>query len=136
MMIEYLSWCPDRTVFAATMAALVNPVTGGPLATLEGDRLVPSDGVRIDEIGAVIRGIDPETLEPVDIVPGHHANLVAYGALAGLLAAGGGWDGIFPLLGAMAPVEPVGGVPAGWAGSSGMRIYPAEAVSSRVRVWA
>lgn len=128
-MIEYLAWTPDRDTFVATMTALVNPITNAPLASLdENGELVPSNGVRIDEIGVVTKA--------GEAVPGHHVNLVAYGALADLLAAGGGWDGIFPLLGSMDQVEPQDGVPAGWQGSSGMRIYPAEAVNNRVRVWA
>jgi hypothetical protein len=49
--------------------------------------------------------------------------LLAYGALAGLLISGGGWEGIFPLLGEMNEVPPENGVPGGYAGTSGMRIY-------------
>jgi hypothetical protein len=135
-MIEYLSWSPDRATFVATITALLNPVTGTPLAALDGDNLVPSDGVRIDEIGAVVRAFDQQTGEPPQLVEGHHVNLVAYGQLAALLMASGGWDGIFPLLGHMDEVPAEDGVPPAWQGTSGMRIYPADAVSKRVRVWA
>lgn len=137
--IEYLSWSPDRATFVATMTALINPVTGTHLATLwaeDGTTLTPSDGVLIDEIGEIVKGYDPETGQPTGIVAGHHVNLVAYGALAKLLDEGGGWNGIFPLLGHMDEVPSEDGVPAGWQGTSGMRIYPAEAVNRRVRVWA
>lgn len=137
MTIEYLSWSPDRETFVATMRALINPVTGMPLADLAEDgSLLPSEGCRIDEIGEVVKAWDAETGAPTETVAGHHVNLLAYGALAEMLAAGGGWDGIFPLLGAMNEVPGEDGVPAGWQGTSGMRIYPAEAVNRRVRVWA
>lgn len=126
--IEYLLWSPDRETFIAVMAALINPVTKTPLAAVIDGNLVPSEFVRIDEIGAVER--DGE------IVAGHHVNMVAYGALAKALEAGGGWSGIFPLLGKMDVVEPQDGVPAGWEGASGVRIYPAANVKNRVRVWA
>jgi hypothetical protein len=142
-MIEYLSHSPSREVFVATMTALVNPATQEPLASVDPDtgELIPSEGVRIDEIGEIVKvpatyDENDNELTPAEMVGGHHANLVAYGALADVLAAGGGWDGIFPLLGAMNEVPPEDGVPAGWQGSSGMRIYPAENVTNRVRVWA
>jgi hypothetical protein len=140
--IEYLAWSPDRATFVATMTALVNPLTGTKLATQQQDgSLAPSAGVYIDEIGAVVKtpgtyDAQGKELTPPEMVPGHHANLLAYGSLAAVLMAGGGWDGIFPLLGTMNEVPSEDGVPAGWQGTSGMRIYPAEAVSSRVRVWA
>lgn len=142
--LEYLSWCPDRETFLATMADLINPITvtednpGVPLAVVNDDgMLIPSEGVRIDEIGPVVRSYDPETGEPVEVVEGHHVNLWAVGALADLLNANGGWEGIFPLLGDMVEM-PQGedGVPQGWQGTSGMRIYPREHVTTPVRVWA
>lgn len=136
--IEYLSWSPTREIFVNTMTALVNPTTQTPLASIDEDtgELVPSEGVRIDEIGPVVKAYDPETEEPTEIVEGHHVNLVAYGELASVLENGGGWEGIFPLLGDMNEVPPESGVPAGWQGTSGMRIYPADSIDHRVRVWA
>lgn len=143
MIIEYLSWSPDRETFLATMAALVNPVTGTPLALVDTETggLVPSEWVRIDEIGPVVKepgtyDDDGNEVTPAVMVEGHHVNLVAYGALADLLEGGGGWAGIFPLLGAMEEVPAEDGVPAAWVGSSGMKIYEAGAVSHRARVWA
>lgn len=136
--LEYLSWCPDRETFLATMADLTNPITGTPLAALDDDGvLVPSEGVRIDEIGSVIKSYDPETGDPLEVVEGHHVNLWAVGALADLLNANSGWEGIFPLLGDMSEM-PQGedGVPQGWQGTSGMRIYPRDNVTNPVRVWA
>ena len=75
-------------------------------------------------------------ITPAVVVEGWHVNLVAYGALADMLDAGGGWAGIFPLLGTMEEVPAEGGVPAAWVGTSGMKIYEAGAVSHRARVWA
>lgn len=136
--LEYLSWCPDREVFLATMADLINPITGTPLAALNDDGvLIPSEGVRIDEIGSVIKSYDPETGDPLEVVEGHHVNLWAVGALADLLNANGGWEGILPLLGDMQEMSPSEiGVPQGWQGTSGMRIYPRDHVTTPVRVWA
>ena len=54
-MIEYLLWSPDRETFIAVMAALQNPVTKTPLAEVIEGNLIPSEFVRIDEIGDVVR---------------------------------------------------------------------------------
>lgn len=142
-MIEYLSWSPDRETFLATMAGLINPITGTPLAAIDPDTgaLIPSEYVRIDEIGPIVKvdavlDEDGNEIEPAVIVEGWHVNLVAYGALADLLAAGGGWVGIFPLLGEMQEVAAEDGVPPAWVGTSGMKIFAAEAVNNRARVWA
>lgn len=140
-MIEYLLWSPDRETFIAVMAALQNPVTKTPLAEVIEGVLAPSEFVRIDEIGEVVkvRAVLDEkgnVVTPAEVTEGHHVNMVAYGALAKALTAGGGWNGIFPLLGKMDAVEPQDGVPAGWEGASGVRIYPAANVTRRVRVWA
>ena len=140
-MIEYLLWSPDRETFIAVMAALQNPVTKTPLAEVIEGELVPSEFVRIDEIGEVVKVpavLDAEgnVVTPAEVTEGHHVNMVAYGALARVLASSGGWSGIFPLLGKMDAVEPQDGVPAGWEGASGVRIYPASGVNNRVRVWA
>lgn len=140
--LEYLAWCPDRAIFVAVMAALLNPVSGEPLAVLAGDGdWLCSDGVRIDEIGPVTKGgqwdDEGNEIEAPTIVPGHHVNLWAVGALADLLNASGGWEAIYPLLGDMTEMPPTeDGVPPGWQGSSGMRIYRPDGISNRVREWA
>ena len=139
--LEYLLWSPDRETFIAVMGALINPVTKRPLAAVIDGILVPSEFVRIDEIGEVVKVpavLDTEgnVVTPAEVTEGHHVNLVAYGALATALTAGGGWNGIFPLLGKMDAVQAEDGVPAGWEGSSVVRIYPAGNVKNRVRVWA
>lgn len=127
--LEYLAHCPDRATLVAVMAALQNPLTGEPLATLIGDSLFPSEGLWIDEIG-------PVTKPDGTVVPGHHVNLCAVGRLAALLNANGGWTAIFPLLGDMQEMpQSDDGVPQGWQGTSGMRIFPRSAVDHSARVW-
>lgn len=140
MTLHYLSWCPDRPTFVATMQALINPVTGQPLASIDAETgaLIPSEWVRIDEIGPVVKepGVydeDGVEITPPVLTPGHHVNLVAYGALADLL---GGWDGILQYLGDMVEVPSAVGEPAALAGTSGMKIYRAEDVDNPARVWA
>lgn len=140
--LEYLSWCPDRETFVYVMGDLANPVTGTPLATLgEDGNWLCSEGVRIDEIGPIVKGgawdDEGNEIEPPTVVGGHHVNLWAVGSLADLLNANGGWEAIFPLLGNMEEMPPTeDGVPSGWHGTSGMRIYRPEAINNRVRVWA
>lgn len=135
-MIEYLSHAPSRAVFVGVMTSLINPVTGEPLAALaeDGERLIPSEGLLIDEIGPV-HEIDQETGEIVASIPRWHVNLAATGRLEALLADSGGWLAILPMLGAMAWTPAVDGAASGFAGASGMVIYPAGTVTSRVRAW-
>jgi len=88
--LEYFSWSPTREIFVQTMTDLVNPVTGQPLASVEDDVLIPSEHVRIDEIGPIVK--TPATydeegneLTAAIMVEGHHVNLWAVGELADLL---------------------------------------------------
>lgn len=140
MIIEYLSWSPDRATFVATMQALISPVTGQPLASVDDETgvLIPSEWVRIDEIGPVVKepGVydeDGNEITAPVMVEGWHVNLVAYGALAELL---GTWDGILAYLGDMVEVASTVGEPEALAGTSGMKIYPPDVVDSPARVWA
>jgi len=132
--LEYLAHCPDRETFIYVMGDLLNPLNQEPLAVLDEDgNWICSEGVRIDEIGVITKGTEEDPI----IVPGHHVNLWAVGRLADLLTVGGGWEAIFPLLGNMEEMPPTeDGVPPGWQGTSGMRIYRPEAINNRVRRWA
>lgn len=150
-MIEFLLHAPNRTIFLAVMQALQNPLTGEPLASIDEETgaLVPSPDVRIDEVGTVWK-TEPEydedgneTVAGVS-VPGHHVNLIAVGALAKALTAGMPNEGdiltttrILSLLGSMEwkPIT-AEGVPEGYEGTSGVRIFDPAAVSRRTRVWA
>jgi hypothetical protein len=148
--IEFGGWTPDRDTFVATMQALKNPLTQEPLATLDedGETLIPSACVRIDEIGPVekvpaVLGEDGNIVTPALMVEGHHVNLVAYGALADLLTTGLPAEGtifertrILSLLGTMNDQPPQDGVPAAKEGTSGMKLFDLGEVSSRARIWA
>lgn len=141
-LLEYLAHCPDRETFVYVMGDLLNPVTQQPLAVLDEDgNWICSEGVRIDEIGPIVKGgawdEEGNEIEAPTVVPGHHVNLWAVGSLADLLNANGGWEAIFPLIGNMEEMPPTeDSVPSGWQGTSGMRIYRPETINSRVRVWA
>ncbi|MDR7034482.1 hypothetical protein [Mesorhizobium sp. BE184] len=142
--VEYLSWCPDRQTFIDTMTVLLNPLTGEPLASVDAEtgELVPCSDVRIDEIGPVVKtpavfDENDDLVTPAEIVGGHHVNLAAVGDLAEALLAGGDpLAALLSLLGQMDPVPPIEGVPAGYEGTSGMRVYMASNVTHRARTWA
>lgn len=139
--LEYLTWCADRATFIERMGAYINPITGTPLASMVDGVLTPSDGIRIDEIGPIVKGdgtYDEEgnVITPPTVVEGWHANFWAVGALEAMLNANGGWEAIFALLGDMTFVPASDGVPEGWQGASGMRIIKADAIANRARVWA
>lgn len=140
-MIEYLAWTPTREVFIETMCALINPITQTPLAYWDDEigNLMPSECVLIDEIGEIVSYEWDEEEEEFVVtkrVEGHHVNLAAVGALEDLLRSSGGWEGIFPLLGEMEEAPEEDGVPPSWVGTSGMKIFPADKVNKRHRIWA
>lgn len=151
--LEYLTWCADRATFIERMGAYTNPITGTPLASMVDGVLVPSDGVRIDEIGPITKGdgtydAEGNVITPPTVVPGHHVNIWAVGPLAAALTAGKPKSGdvfartnILALLGTMTEKPKVTkgvakGVPAGREGASGMRVFDASAATSRSRIWA
>lgn len=133
--IAYLLHAPDRATFLAVMAQLKHPLDGQSLAALDEDgRLVPHRDVRIDEIGAIVRGhAEGEDWIEDSRVEGWHVNVAAVGALA---AALGGQDGILAFLGEMQAMNAAGGVPGGLQGASGVRILDASEISTPERVWA
>jgi hypothetical protein len=142
-MIHYLLWAPDRAAFLDAMAVYLSPVTQVPLATVdENGALIPSEHVRIDEIGPIYKWADGE--EEPQVIAGWHVNLAAYGALAEMLVAGLPSDGdvfhrtrILDLLDNMewVPISEIG-VPQGWEGPSGVRIFDPVVVVTPARIWA
>ena len=141
-MIEFLLWSPDRDAFVFTMGDLTNPLTGTPLAWLENGELVPSECVRIDEIGPVIKTYDEEG-NPAEIVEGHHVNMVAYGALADLLTEDMPTEGtifertkILGFFETMKWTPSQVGEPAGYVGATGVKLVDPATVNNRARVWA
>ena len=149
-MIEYLLWAPDRATFVAVMTALRLP-PDTPLATLDedGETLIPARGVLFDEIGPVVATqavLDDEgsEIEPAVIIPGYHVNCLAFGPVAAMLTDGMPDEGsifertcILDLLGAMEwlPIT-AEGIPEGYQGASGIRVFDPAVISSRYRVWA
>lgn len=132
--LEYLLWAPDRETFIATMLALTLP--GGQHIAIEAKDPLPDgasvqfiETIRCSEIGEITK---PEG----EVVPGYHVNMQAISSLADMLNANGGWSAIFLLLGKMDAVQPEDGVPAGWEGTSGVKIYPPNNVNQRARIWA
>lgn len=144
--VQFGLWSPDRATFIAVMAALENPVTGTPLATMVDGRLEPSRWVRIDEIGevvdvpAIFDGEDVTT--PAVMIPGHHVNLLAVGPLAKMLVAGLPAKGtifettrITSLLGQMDWKQSTVGEPDGYAGSTKVKIFDMATVATPARVF-
>jgi hypothetical protein len=134
MIIEVLCWCPDRDCFRQGIASQVFP-DGTPLATLDGDKLIPAIGVHIDEIGAIQRG---ETT-----INGHHVNIAATDAVAAMLTAGLPQTGtIFErthILSLIPGMEwsalSLEGEPPGYIGPMGVKLFDRSAVNARARVW-
>lgn len=154
--VEILLWAPDRETFANTMASLTLP--GGQhiawLATEDEPGPTPTSSIRTlevilcDEIGEVVKTpavLDEEgnIVTPAVIVPGYHANLVATGWLAEMLTAGMPTEGdiftrtrILDLLGTMNWQPSAGGEPAGYVGTSGVKIFDPTVINHRARRWA
>lgn len=143
-MIEYLLWAPDRAEFIEAMAVYGNPLHDlTPLASVVDGELIPSECIRIDEIGPIYKPSDDPEGEP-ELVPGWHVNLVAYGDLATALSYGMPTEGdiftrtrILSLLYNMewAPISEIG-IPQGWEGPSGVRIFDPAVVKTPIRIWA
>jgi hypothetical protein len=134
MIIEVLCWCPDRDCFRQGVASQVFP-DGTPLATLDGDGLIPAPGVHIDEIGAIQRG--------EVTINGHHVNIAATDAVAAMLTAGLPQVGtiferthILSLIPGMEWSEiSLEGEPPGYVGPMGVKLFDRSAVNARARVW-
>jgi hypothetical protein len=133
--IEVLCWCPDQACFRQGITSQVFP-DGTPLATLEGDRLIPAPGVHIDEIGNIQR-------DEVITIGGHHVNIAATGAVAQMLTAGLPQTGtIFERTHILALIPGLEwsamsnqGEPPGYLGPQGVKLFDRSAVNARARVW-
>lgn len=149
--IHYMAWCPDRAAFIQSMTEILNPITGNPLATIDPETgaLVPGFGIAIDEIGPIVEGgawdEQGNVIDEPTIIPGHHVNMFGYGDLILALTYGMPEEGdlftrtrILELLDATMKFVPITapGIPAGWEGTSGMRIFDPNAVKTPARVWA
>ncbi|MBS9720159.1 hypothetical protein JYU29_05595 [Tianweitania sp. BSSL-BM11] len=149
--IHYMAWCLDRAAFIQSMSEILNPLTGNPLVTVDPDTgaLVPDFGIAIDEIGPIVKGgawdEDGNVVEEPTVIPGHHVNMFGYGDLVLALTYGLPDEGdifqstrILDLLDASMHFVPIAepGIPAGWEGTSGMRIFDPAVVKTPARVWA
>ena len=153
--IEMLLWAPTREIFANTMAGLTLP--GGQhiawLATEEepgpeGGSIRTLEVILCDEIGEVVKTppvLDEEgdIVTPAVIVPGYHVNMVATGWLAEMLTVGLPQEKtifertrILDLLGTMNWQPSAVGEPAGYVGTSGVKIFDPNIINHRARRWA
>lgn len=154
-MIEFLIWAPDRATFTVTLPTITLP-DGRPIARLpeadeepaDGGSLIWVEGLACSEIGPVIKTpavLDDEgdEIEPAIVVPGHHANVLASGAIAEMLTAGMPTEGdifdrtqLIDLLGGELWWAASGfGEPAGYVGPSGVKIFDPALVDHRARVF-
>jgi hypothetical protein len=136
MIIDLMVWAPTREQFIAGM------VQNG-LATFEDDTLLPTDGVMIDELGPITK--TPATEEtPAVIVGGHHVNLRAYGEFAEQVTYGLPQEGdVFERTHILQIIQDLDfkpiteeGVPAGYEGPNGVRLFDPGVINLRARVWA
>jgi hypothetical protein len=136
MIIDLMVWAPTREQFITGM------VQNG-LATYEDGFLTPTEGVAIDEIGPITK--TPATEDtPAVIVGGHHVNLRAYGEFAEQVTYGLPQEGdVFQRTHLLQIIQDLNfkpiteeGVPAGYEGPNGVRLFDPGAVTIPRRVWA
>lgn len=114
----------------------------------DGGSIITLGDVLCSEVGAVIKVpavLDEagEEIVPAVIIPGHHVNMAATGALAAMLTDGMPAEGdifvrtrILELLGEMEWQPSAVGEPAGYVGTSGVKIFDPATINHRARVWA
>ena len=142
MIIDLMVWSPTREQFITGMVA-------NGLATYADDVLTPTECVAIDELGPVpkIRATYDEEgneLTPAVIVGGHHVNLRAYGEFAEQVAYGLPQEGdVFTRTHLLQIIQDLDfvpiteeGVPAGYEGPNGVRLFDPGVIKLRARVWA
>jgi hypothetical protein len=142
MIIDLMVWAPTREQFIKGM------VENG-LATYTDDILTPTECVAIDELGPVPKTpatYDEEGNEitPAVIVGGHHVNLRAYGEFAQQVTYGLPQEGdVFERTHILQIIQDLDfkpiteeGVPAGYEGPNGVRLFDPSVIKLRARVWA
>ena len=142
MIIDLMVWAPTREQFITGMVA-------NGLATYEDGILTPTECVAIDELGPVPK--TPATydeegneLTPAVIVDGHHVNLRAYGEFAQQVTYGLPQEGdVFTRTHLLQIIQDLdfkpiteAGVPAGYEGPNGVRLFDPSVIKLRARVWA
>ena len=142
MIIDLMVWAPTREQFITGM------VQNG-LATYEDDILTPTECVAIDELGPITKTpvtFDDEgnELTPAVMVGGHHVNLRAYGEFAAQVTYGLPQEGdVFQRTHLLQIIQDLDfkpiteeGVPAGYEGPNGVRLFDPSVIKLRARVWA
>lgn len=142
MIIDLMVWAPTREQFIKGM------VQNG-LATFEDGVLLPTEGVMIDELGPIIKtpavyDEDGKEITPAVIVDGHHVNLRAYGQFAQQVTYGLPQEGdVFQRTHLLQIIRDLDfkpiteeGVPAGYEGPNGVRLFDPGVVNIPRRVWA
>ena len=142
MIIDLMVWAPTREQFIKGM------VENG-LATYEDGILTPTECVAIDELGPVPKtpatyDAEGNELTPAVIVGGHHVNLRAYGEFAEQVTYGLPQDGdVFQRTHLLQIIQDLDfkpiteeGVPAGYEGPNGVRLFDPGVINRRARVWA
>jgi hypothetical protein len=133
----------DLMVWASTREQFITGMVQNGLATYEDDILTPTDGVLIDELGPITK--TPATEEtPAVIVNGHHVNLRAYGEFADQVTYGLPQEGdVFERTHLLQIIQDLNfkpiteeGVPAGYEGPNGVRLFDPGVIKLRARVWA
>lgn len=143
MILELMVWCADRKHFIDGM------VTYGFASLDEEGNLVPSPDVAIDEIGPITKtpatyDEDGKELTPAVVIEGHHVNIRVWGDFAKMVTAGRPAEGtIFERTNVLGMIpglkwEPLSdeGVPGGYMGPTGVKLFDPAVVNSPSRVWA
>lgn len=139
----------DLMVWASTREQFIKGMVQNGLATYEDDVLLPTEGVMIDELGPITKtpGVYDEEgkeITPPVIVDGHHVNLRAYGQFAEQVTYGLEQEGdVFQRTHLLQIIRDLDfkpiteeGVPAGYEGPNGVRLFDPGAVNIPRRVWA
>ena len=142
MTIDLMVWAPTREQFITGM------VQNG-LATYEDGFLTPTEGVAIDELGPITKtpatyDAEGNEITPAVIVGGHHVNLRAYGEFAEQVTYGLPQEGdVFTRTHLLQIIQDLDfkpiteeGVPAGYEGPNGVRLFDPGVINRRARVWA
>lgn len=139
----------DLMVWASTREQFIKGMVQNGLATYEDSVLLPTEGVMIDELGPITKtpatyDEDGKEITPPVIVGGHHVNLRAYGQFAQQVTYGLPQEGdVFQRTHLLQIIRDLDfkpiteeGVPAGYEGPNGVRLFDPGVVNIPRRVWA
>lgn len=143
MTLDLMIWAPTREAFVKAMLDY-------NFGYLDSDKnLIPRNDVLIDEIGEVVKtpatvDADGNIVSPAVIVDGHHVNIRVTGDFARFVTDGKPSEGnIFERTNVLNLIpglnwKPINkeGVPAGYEGIHGVRLYDPTTVQLPMRVWA